>query len=746
MSKKKSFFLEQLNPKQREAAAQITGPILVLAGAGSGKTRTLTYRIAHLIKDQGVLPVNILAVTFTNKAAGEMRERIQKLLGVKSNSAFSPQLPQIGTFHSICSRILRQEIEKIGYDRNFVIYDDQDQQAAIKKVMKQLEISPDKIKPRAILGAISAAKNQLLDAEKYQEQIGSYFEEIVSKAFWGYQEELRVAKALDFDDLLLKTVKIFQVHLEILNKYQELFQFILVDEYQDTNHAQYTFLQLLTQKHQNICVVGDDWQSIYGWRQADIRNILNFEKDYPQAKVVLLEQNYRSSQNILNAAHGIISKNVNQKKKELWTENPQGELLTIYEAFDEKDEAHFIVEQIQATLKNSSSEEAPGNQTTKRLSDFAILYRTNAQSRALEEAFLQTSVPYKIIGGVKFYQRKEVKDILAYLQLIQNPADRISFERIINVPSRKLGTKTIEKIFASQQEGEDLLATLKKITSSPQENFRLTANQKKSLQGFLGLIQQINEVKDQLSLSQLINQVYQKSGYQTMLLKEGEEGKIRQENIQELLTVAQKYDSQENSLEDFLQEVTLVSQTDRDLEQEEAVPLMTLHSAKGLEYDTIFIVGMEEGLFPHSRATFSDQEMEEERRLCYVGITRAKQKAFLIYTQNRNIYGTTRVSLRSRFLDELDSELVEERQAQSQIDQDFWPEEQIALEEALSEQFPPPSPNNTAKDAFQDGDKVIHAQFGQGIVLSRQGDFLEVVFPQAGVKKLSLQYAPLRKA
>jgi len=1111
-----SELLENLNDKQREAVVQTTGPVLILAGAGSGKTRALTFRVAHLVCDKKVSPKNILAVTFTNKAAGEMLDRVKELLGLpKETPPFSQYLPHIGTFHSICVRILRKEIEKVGFDKNFVIYDDQDQLAAMKRVMKELEISQEEVKPKAILYAISDAKNKLIDTVDFEEGVGGYFEERVAKCYSRYAKNLKDANALDFDDLIMVTVKIFQQYPEVLEMYQNLFRFIMVDEYQDTNHAQYTLLKLLAKKFRNICVVGDDWQcfpsgtkietpkgeksiekikkgdelvcaggrgkscvqkvvrtkkhnhkgelieiktkggrkivctpnhivfsrlslredifyvylmyskkygyrigqtkgcrqnkqagemeiglnvranqeradrmwvlkvaktkeeafyweeflslkyqiptlvfltkgrnmklsqekidefygnvdtrgnakkffddfylnfdyphhlpqatirfdtnrkrlnltmffetriskenpwyshrisinstdkeleksikklgistrkgkntdwrteiakldlgeleklsdeieksvdglvifkkanltgnkpllfhpagqlretmkigvfekgkivedeivsvedkqhsgavydldvenvhnyvangavvhnSIYGWRGADVQNILDFEKDYPDAKVVLLEQNYRSTQNILDAAHQVISKNVRRKDKKLWTDNDAGNLLTLFEAFDEKDEAEFVVAQIDKLQKEFDL----------KLDDFAILYRTNAQSRALEEVLLKFGVPYKIIGGTKFYQRKEIKDILSYLYFLTNPRDKVSFERIVNMPARGLGEKTVFKVLAvSEHFGGDVLKTIEGLET----DMGLNAGKIKVLHEFAKMIRKLQIFSKSNPPSKLIEKVYTLSGYEKMLAKMGDEGEVRHENVLELLTVSNKYDSEKEGLRMFLEEVALVSQVDRDLEEKEMVPLMTMHAAKGLEYDVIFLVGMEEGLFPHSRATLNEKEMEEERRLCYVGITRAKQKAHLIHTQARNIYGSTQVSIRSRFIDEIDSDLFEEMYSErenkwmgpdDESDGGFYDDEEAktSSEKALpawtnqgafqkkKEEFESPA---VPKTNFRDGDRVTHPDFGQGIVVSSDDATVSVAFPKVGVKKLSKTVGPLKK-
>ena len=725
MTKTKKL-LNALNEKQKEAVTQIEGAVLVLAGAGSGKTRALTYRVAYLIQEKKIDPRNILAVTFTNKAAGEMRDRIKELLNLApQTSTYSSRIPHVGTFHSVCAKILRQEIEKIGYDKNFVIYDDRDQLALIKKVMKELEVSEEQIKPKAVLGTISKAKSNLINEVNFQKNVSSYYEELVGGVYFKYQQRLKITNAVDFDDILMLVVQLFKKNPEILKKYQEIFKYIMVDEYQDTNHTQYIFLKLLAEKYGNICVVGDDWQSIYGWREANIRNILEFEKDYPSAKVFLLEQNYRSTKNILDAAHCVIEKNINQKKKKLWTDNEAGELLMILEVENEKKEANKIAEEI----KRVQSEEGEG------LSDLAVLYRTNAQSRALEEAFLKHAIPYKIVGGLKFYQRKEVKDILSYLYFILNPSDEVNFERIVNQPTRGIGKKTVERIIkCSQARQVNILEVLK---SKDLTEFKINQGKRKILNEFALMVEKIRKERKEMTVAELIEKIYNKSGYQKMLLKEGEEGEMRNENIQELLTVAQKFDAGEDDLEKFLEEVALVSQSDKDLEEKESVFLMTVHSAKGLEFNRVFLAGMEEGLFPHSRSVINPTEMEEERRLCYVAITRAKKKAYLFFTNYRNIYGNTQSSVKSRFLEEINIDLIEATVVEDESVSSGFYEDPFFEEEAFRGK-------KQALD-IKDGDKVSHPDFGKGMVISVEKDIVTVAFPKLGLRKLSIKFAPLTK-
>lgn len=733
-----SDILSGLNLKQKEAVQIVAGPVLVIAGAGSGKTRMLTHRAAYLIKGKGINPQNILAVTFTNKAAEEMKKRIMKLLNGRNDNQkqYSKDLPHIGTFHAICAKILRREIDKMGYKKSFNIIDDHDQLALMKKVVKKMEIDSKQFSPLGILDQISKAKNELIDAPQYREQMGSYYEEVVSKAYDEYQRELKENNALDFDDLIMLTVKIFQKFPEVLGKYQRLFRYILVDEYQDTNHAQYVLVNLLAQKHRNLCVVGDDWQSIYGWRQADIRNILNFKKDYPEAKVVNLEQNYRSTQVILDAAYGIISKNVNRTDKKLWTEKNGGSLIASYEADDEIDEAEFVADEI---LKLYHSEFSVSAQSRKRkfsFSDFAVFYRTHAQSRVLEEMMLRRSIPYRIIGGIKFYQRKEVKDIVAYLRLVSNPSDFISLERIIDEPKRGIGNKTLELwLKFAKEKNIDLMSagTQLVIGNSGQSqitNYKLPITKIDAIAKFCDFIKRTREASGRLKLAELIEKVISDSGYQKYLSDGTLEGEMRLENIKELLTVAKKYDDfpKGRALETFLEEVALATDADNIDQNKNAVHLMTLHGAKGLEFPVVFIVGLEEGILPHSRSYLSQFEMEEERRLAYVGITRAEEKVYLLFTRTRNIFGSTQMNPPSRFLGEIPEHLVEN------------PKSEILNPKQIQKS------ESKVQNLYEDGERVKHAEFGEGVVISVKDDIITVAFKKSGIKKLALSVAPLRKA
>jgi len=623
--------LSSLNLKQREAVATIRGPVLVIAGPGSGKTRALTHRIAYLIQ-QGIPAKNILAVTFTNKAAEEMKERVRKLFATvrgQPSAESCPLTPSIGTFHAICLRILRREISQIGFQNNFTIYDQSDQLSLIKRIIRDLQISQEQFKPSAVQVSISRAKDELIDANSYQNQAQEYFPQTIAKIYSEYQTALKKANVLDFDDLIMFTVRLFQKNPAVLEKYQEKWKYILVDEAHDANFSQYALTNLLAQKHKNLWFIADTDQSIYSWRGADFRNILNFEKDYPKAKIILLEQNYRSTPNILEASHKIISKNIQRKEKKLWTNNPAGSLINIVETDDEKREGDFIIEEITNMF-----------QSNFKFQDIAVLYRTNTQSRAIEEAFLKANFPYKIIGTVRFYERKEIKDILAYLKLISNPSDLVSLQRIINVPPRRLARYT-------------------KSDGSPQINNNPRADL--NLKNFYQLIDDFRTENKKIPLTKLINLIIKKINYEQYIRDGLEEGERRWENIQELFTVSNKYDKGASGagLEKFLEEIALLSDHDEVETNKNLVNLMTLHCAKGLEFPIVFIVGCEEGILPHSRSSFDPEQIEEERRLCYVGITRAKQRIYLTFTRQRHLWGQTMVNSPSRFLSDIPKHLIE---------------------------------------------------------------------------------------
>ncbi len=630
----------QLNQPQSEAVRTTEGPVLILAGAGSGKTKALTHRLAYLISEKKVAPAAILAVTFTNKAAGEMRNRMSRLLSpvnlpikrnykieqpVSTDGSDDVVLPWLGTFHAICVKILRREAHHIGYPSGFTIYDSQDQLAVVKKIMQDKNIDTKQYSPNAVLYFIGSSKNEFISPAEYKKFVNSPFEEIVYDVYKEYQIYLKTIGAMDFDDLLVLCVQLFEQHPEVLEKYQRIFRYILIDEYQDTNQVQYLWAKMLSAKSRNLCVVGDDSQSIYGFRGANFRNILNFERDYPGAKIIKLEQNYRSTKNILRAADELIKNNRHRTDKTLFTDNPEGGALQIYQALNEKDEAEFVATEIRGLVFAEKS----------HWSDFAVLYRTNAQSRAAEEAFLRYEIPYKVVGGIKFYERREIKDILAYLRLIANPADRVAFERIVNVPARGIGSKTVIKY----------LRGLSSLDSDPPEK----------IAKFLEMIENFRLKSTSLGVSELIEVVAEVSGYKDNLLDGSAEAEARWENILELKSVASYTDNAglEKPLESFLEKVALYQDSDELDSSADVVTLMTLHSSKGLEFPTVFIIGMEEGLLPHARSVVDENEIEEERRLCYVGITRARKRLYLIYASGRIYFGNPVANLPSRFLAEI---------------------------------------------------------------------------------------------
>ncbi len=652
--------LGNLNQQQKEAVLQTEGSVLVLAGAGSGKTKALTHRIAYLVKEKKIASENILAVTFTNKAAGEMGERVFKLLYNKlpsTNYQLRTSMPWLGTFHSICVRILKEEVHHLGYERNFTIYDTGDQKAVIKRVMKELEIDPKNFAPNTIQYFISGAKNELIDEKEYKKYENSPFEKVASDVYVNYQKYLKESNALDFDDLIMKCVQLFEENPKILAKYQDKFKYILIDEYQDTNQAQYVWVKLLAKKNKNIMVVGDDYQAIYGWRGANFKNILNFEKDYKNTKVIKLEQNYRSTDIILDAANEVIKYNKNKTDKKLWTEDTGGRPISIYNAINEQDEAEFIAMELRSLCKNGD------------LSKYAVLYRTNAQSRALEEAFMGFDIPYRIVGGVRFYERKEIKDLLAYLRLIMNPNDRESLARAVANPSRGIGPKTMEKYQITRNPSTVLRADKEQTSAQggPASGRDNKEQISKKLEDFLRMLDEMRGAAADMNLGDLVEHVAIKSGLKKSLLDGTPEGEARWENVLELITVAsqsipannEERMANSNGLEEFLERVALIQDTDSILSGTKAVTLMTLHSAKGLEFETIFIVGVEEGIFPHSRSLMDEHEMEEERRLCYVGITRAKKNLYMIHCSERNLYGRFQANPVSRFIENIPEHLID---------------------------------------------------------------------------------------
>ncbi|RDV84026.1 ATP-dependent helicase [Ammonifex thiophilus] len=701
-------WLEQLNPEQRAAVEHGEGPLLVLAGAGSGKTRVLTYRIAYLITYRGVPPEAILALTFTNKAAEEMRARVTSLLPREAEDLW------VMTFHAACARLLRQEIHHLGRDRDFAIYDEDDRRALMKECLRELDLDEQRFPPAGIIGAISWAKNWLVTPEMMAERARSIYEEKVAKIFALYQQKLRQYNALDFDDLLVEAVRLFREHPEVLARWQRRFRYILVDEYQDTNHAQYVWLNLLAQGHRNITVVGDPDQAIYGWRGADIRNILSFERDYPEARVIKLEKNYRSTAPILALADEIIKYNQLRKEKILRPVKPGGALPVLYVAADEVGEANFVAE----TIKQLRASHGYSWR------DFAVLYRTNAQSRILEEVFLVAGIPYFIVGGTQFYARKEIKDVLAYLRLVVNPADALSLKRVINVPPRGVGEGYYNRLlnFASSQELPPALALLRA------EDIPGLPRRVKVAMRELGEL--LSELRGRAMgpVKPLVEEILSRTGYRTHLLKEGTpEALARLENLQELLSVAWEFDMEVGgNLPDFLASIALFSEVDRHDPETDAVVLMTLHSAKGLEFPVVFLVGMEEGLFPHARCLGDRAALEEERRLCYVGITRAQERLYLVRSQERRLYGEVRANPPSRFLREIPAGLYE-----------------------LYSPPPVPACSGQVGEDLEPGDRVRHRKWGEGTVVEVKGRGEErqvtVNFSSVGTKTLLLAYAPLER-
>jgi len=722
--------LATLNPAQREAVEAIEGPVLILAGPGSGKTRVITHRIAYLIKSCGVSPHNIMAVTFTNKAAREMKERLEQLLGQAVEAL------TLGTFHAICARILRREGKVIGLDSSFVIYDEDDQLSLTKQALEELNLDPKQYAPRALHSAISAAKSRLIGPKDYAQRISSYFEEIVHRVYQRYQQLLSQGRAVDFDDLLMKTVQLFQDHSQILNRYQAKYVHILVDEFQDTNIVQYMLMKHLTGKYRNLCVVGDPDQSIYSWRFADLRNILSFEKDYPEAKVVFLEQNYRSTKTILEVASGVISANLQRKPKKLWTENEDGASVTVIESYNAEEEAQSVVNEIEKLT----------GQEQISLKDCAVMYRVNAQSRALEETFLRYGVPYRLVGGTRFYQRREVKDIIAYLRLIHNPQDNVSLVRIINVPVRGIGQRTLSQLQSwAKAHDASLFEALKQVGHNPiasEAKQSLPSRIVQALAGFDAVMAELIAQSHELSLSGLLDKIWEHTRYKEYILAK-EDGEDRWENIMELKSVASEYDEldPEEALAAFLEKVSLVSDIDELDEKADAVTLITLHQAKGLEFPAVFIVGLEEGILPHRKSFDDPAEMEEERRLCYVGITRAKKRLFLLRSYRRSLFGGSTANPPSRFLQDIAPHLISPR--------GLWEESPTPVASPDFNRDSQPSPRPIDTLALKVGDHVRHSKFGPGIVMNclptRDDQELTVAFQEAGVKKLLASLAPLEK-
>ncbi|SKB50174.1 DNA helicase-2 / ATP-dependent DNA helicase PcrA [Acetoanaerobium noterae] len=717
--------LTGLNKDQLSAVTRVEGPLLILAGAGSGKTRVITYRIAHMIEDLKISPYSLLAITFTNKAAKEMRERVNSLIGDRAKDMW------ISTFHSLCVRILRRDIERIGYNRSFVIYDTQDQLSLIKECIKECGLREDSFKPSSVLSAISGAKDKLLNPKAFEAR---YFNDFrlskISKVYDLYQRKLKSNNALDFDDLIFKTVELLKTDEFVRDFYQRKFQYVMVDEYQDTNHAQYVLINLLSEMHKNLCVVGDDDQSIYGWRGADIANILDFEKDYKDAFVVKLEQNYRSTEVILDGANSVIKRNLGRKNKKLWTQLKEGEKIKLHKAYDEKDEANFIAREI----KKRQEEE------DRNLRDFALLYRTNAQSRALEEALIKHSISYKIFGSLKFYDRKEIKDIMAYLRLVQNPLDDLALKRIVNVPKRGIGAKTLEKLEErALVTGESLFGLLHDLSG-----FDLSTKVKTTLNKFVMMINSFMDMKEILPLTEFVQKVIDNTRYVDELKAEDtDEARGRIENIEEFKSVVMEFmqNSEEKTLEEFLSSVSLVSDLDSIDEEDDFVTLMTLHSAKGLEFPVVFLAGVEEGIFPISRAMLDENQLEEERRLCYVGMTRAKQILYITYANERTLYGRRNHAIASRFISEIDESLFEENakiektKPQSLYDR-YKDKYKIGQDD---------KPKFDGQDDITVGSKIKHPKFGIGMVVAKTGTVYTIAFEGQGIKQIDTTFISLSK-
>ena len=742
--------LEDLNPPQREAVTHVEGPLLILAGPGSGKTRVIAHRIAYLVDTAGVAPWRIVSVTFTNKAAREMKQRVVAHLGGVASDLV------LGTFHSICARLLRVEGERVGLPRAFNIYDDADQMALLKRAAADLGIDTKRFKERSLLSGISRAKSELLTAYDCARASHDYFSELVARTFERYQELLKENEALDFDDLIMRTVEMLRDHAEIREKYQERFLHVLVDEFQDTNIAQYQLARMFAAKHGNICVVGDPDQSIYSWRSADIRNILNFERDFPQARIVLLGQNYRSTQTILDAAHAVISGSKERKQKSLWTDQGPGEPIVTYEAYDEEEEAGFVANEILSLLKGGHD-----------YGDIAVMYRTNAQSRAIEEALIAANIRYQLVGGTRFYERREVKDLLAYLRLVHSPFDAVSFTRVVNVPGRGVGAKTLAdlerwarkmnvpvytalQVLAGQETGRASVGTRA-------ERHPVGARQARSLIGFLRMLDELIDVAAKNNLSTLLDGVLERTAYRRYLYEEFEEDEAdeRWANIQELQNVAAGYDglAPGDALVAFLEDVALISDADTIAEGESdhggRVTLITLHSAKGLEYPVVFMTAMEEGILPHMRSFDEPAQMEEERRLCYVGMTRAKERLYLLRAFRRYMMGASQHAPPSRFLRDIPPELLVQRSAVSDEAEAVQRGPQRFREAFRRGADGPPAERD--EGGFRAGDKVRHPSFGDGVVVSctpTGGDFeVTVAFKGgAGIKKLMLSFAPLEHA
>lgn len=737
--------LTGMNPEQTRAVKHTEGPLLIMAGAGSGKTRVLTHRIAYLVVQKNIYPSNILAITFTNKAAREMRDRIDGLLGAGTGERM-----WVSTFHSMCVRILRRNIDQIGFSTSFSILDSGDQLTVIRNVLKELNLDPKLNDPRSMLNAISSAKNECMNAKSYRAQINTHnpYEKTIADVYDNYEKKLRQNQSLDFDDLIMMTLVLFEKVPSVLTFYQNKFKYIHVDEYQDTNNAQYRLVNLLAQQHNNLCVVGDSDQSIYRWRGADIGNILSFEKDYKDAEVIMLEQNYRSTKRILQAANDVITNNRTRYDKKLRTENEEGDAIYVYKASDEKDESQFVVGKILELQREENL----------KLDQFAILYRTNAQSRLIEEYLLKSNIDYTIVGGTKFYDRKEIKDLLSYLRLISNNEDDLALARIINEPKRGIGATSFERMarFAIMQD-RTIFDSLQEL-----DFMGLTGRAANETAKFRDMIMGFTKMQEFLSVSELVEEVLDKSGYREALQREKSiEAESRLENIEEFLSVTKAFeenaDNEDKSLLAFLTDLALIADIDAlDKEENkdaEKVVLMTMHGAKGLEYPVVFIIGMEENVFPHSRSLGDDEEMEEERRLAYVGITRAERKLYLTSAQYRTLYGRASFNSPSRFINEISDDVIEELSSErgaSTSAVSNRPNRQITPKRRTAVTRPVYNASGGEKMGWKAGDKAVHKTFGTGMIVSVKGNGddveLDIAFPNpVGVKRLLAKFAPIEK-
>jgi len=737
----KEDLLTGLNKEQKEAVQHTEGPLLIMAGAGSGKTRVLTHRIAYLIKEKSVAPRNILAITFTNKAAREMKSRVSRLVGPEGDYMW------VSTFHSMCVRILRRDIDRIGYNSNFTILDSSDQLSVIKQVLRNLNIDTKQFEPRAMLNRISGAKNELITPEKFSEHVGNFYDRQVAQVYDAYQKMLRKNQSLDFDDLIMETIHLFKRVPEVLEYYQRRFQYIHVDEYQDTNHAQYYLVKQLATRFQNICVVGDSDQSIYRWRGANIENILTFEKDYPTTRTILLEQNYRSTKSILDAANHVIEHNTGRKPKKLWTDNPNGNKINYYQGATEQEEALFITDKIQELIREEGY--TPG--------DMAILYRTNAQSRAIEDTLMKSGVSYQMVGGTKFYDRKEIKDLIAYLRLIMNPNDDLSFERVVNEPKRGIGKTSVERLRAYAAANDiSFYQAVKEVDFTGVS--KRAAN---ALADFGELVKTLSQQQEFLTATDMVEAVLKRSGYEEYLENERTiEAQSRLENLEEFMTVTKDFEEKnedDKTLIAFLTDLALVADIDQvdeeDPDQEEKITLMTLHAAKGLEFPVIFLIGMEENVFPHSRSMFEEEEMEEERRLAYVGITRAEKQLYVTHAKMRTLFGRTNMNPISRFINEIPQDLID---GVEETKTEMFGRQPIFTEEAIKKPQPKRrtrrTTNNTGAETkgWAPGDKAIHKKWGKGTVVKVEGEGegmeLDIAFPApTGIKRVLARFAPITK-